>query len=118
MNKILKIRQLAENVREYVIDAPRVAKNARPGQFVILRVDSEGERVPFTICDMDKQKGTITTRPDRGLPTMKLAALSEGDHIHDFVGPLGGPPTLTPTPRCCSWRGNRHRGNLPAGKAP
>lgn len=95
MNKILKIRQLAENVREYVIDAPRVAKNAKPGQFVILRVDSEGERVPFTICDMDKQKGTITILVQSvGYSTMKLAALLEGDYIHDFAGPLGRPTDL------------------------
>jgi ferredoxin--NADP+ reductase len=95
MNRILKIRQLAENVREYVIEAPRVAKNARPGQFIILRVDSEGERVPFTICDMDKKEGTITILVQSvGYSTMKLAALSEGDYIHDFVGPLGRPTDL------------------------
>ena len=95
MNKILKIRQLAENVREYVVDAPRVAKNARPGQFIILRTDSEGERVPFTICDMDKEKGTITILVQTvGYSTLKLAALNEGDYIHDFVGPLGRPTDL------------------------
>lgn len=90
MNKILSIRTLAENVKEYVIDAPKVAKNAMPGQFIILRVDEEGERVPFTICDMDKAKGTITILVQIvGKTTMQLAAMKEGDSLHDFTGPLG-----------------------------
>jgi ferredoxin--NADP+ reductase len=90
MNKILSIRKLAENVNEYVIEAPEVAKNARAGQFIILRVDEEGERVPFTICDMDKQKGTITLLVQNvGYSTMKLAQKQTGDYIHDFTGPLG-----------------------------
>ena len=58
MCKILIVKTLAENVNEYVIYAPDAAKNAKAGQFVILRVEEEGERVPFTIFDMDKQKGT------------------------------------------------------------
>lgn len=90
MNKIISIKKLAENVNEYVIDAPKVAKNAKAGQFVILRVDEEGERVPFTICDMDKTKGTITILVQTvGYSTMKLAALKAGDFINDFTGPLG-----------------------------
>lgn len=90
MNKILSIRKLAENVNEYVIDAPKIVKNAKPGQFVILRVDSEGERVPFTICDMDKVKGTITILVQAvGYTTMKMAELHEGDYLNDFAGPLG-----------------------------
>ena len=60
MNKILKKTRLAENVTEYVISASDAARHAHPGQFVILRVDEEGERVPFTICDYDSQAGTIT----------------------------------------------------------
>ena len=60
MNKLLKIRQLAPNVKEYIIDAPDIARHAKPGQFIILRVDKDGERVPFTICDSDKEKGTVT----------------------------------------------------------
>lgn len=90
MNRLLSIRTLAENVKEYVIDAPKVAKNAMPGQFIILRVDEEGERVPFTICDMDKAKGTITILVQTaGFTTKKLASLKEGDFLHDFTGPLG-----------------------------
>ena len=90
MNKILSIRKLAENVNEYIIDAPLVAKNAKPGQFVILRIDEEGERVPFTICDMDKKLGTITLLIQAvGYTTMKMAEMKVGDYLYDFAGPLG-----------------------------
>lgn len=90
MNKLLRKRTLAPRVNEYVIDAPRVAKHARPGQFVILRVDEDGERIPFTICDMDKEKGTVTILVQEvGYSTMKLALVPEGGAIADFVGPLG-----------------------------
>ncbi len=95
MNKILSMRQLADNVHEYVIDAPDVAKHAKPGQFVILRVDEDGERIPFTICDMDKEKGTITLLIQSiGYSTMKMAQLKEGDYLHDFAGPLGNATAL------------------------
>ncbi len=92
MNKILRKRQLSENVNEYVIQAEDVAKHARPGQFIILRVDGEGERVPFTIADIDTKLGTITILVQTiGMTTYKLSLLNEGDYIHDFVGPLGNP---------------------------
>ena len=90
MNKILKKRTLAPKVNEYVIDAPAVSKHARPGQFIILRVDDEGERIPFTICDMDKEKGTVTILVQEvGYSTACLAQIPEGGYIADFVGPLG-----------------------------
>jgi ferredoxin--NADP+ reductase len=90
MNQIVKKRRLAENVVEFVIDAPRVAKNAAPGQFVILRVDGEGERIPFTICDTDKEKGTVTLLVQTvGYSTAKMAELPEGGYLQDFTGPLG-----------------------------
>lgn len=96
MNKILKKTRLAENVTEYVISAPDVARHAHPGQFVILRVDEDGERVPFTICDYDKSAGTVTVLVQEvGYSTMKLATLSEGGYISDFVGPLGNPTDLS-----------------------
>lgn len=96
MNKLLKIRELSPCVKEYVIDAPEVAENARPGQFIILIVDEEGERVPFTICDYDREKGTVTILVQTiGATTMKLAAKKEGEYIHDFVGPLGLPTDLS-----------------------
>ena len=95
MNKLLKIRTLSQNVREYVVEAPDVARHAKAGQFIILRVDEDGERVPFTICDMDKQAGTITILVQEvGATTSKLAMKNVGDYIHDFVGPLGNPTDL------------------------
>ncbi len=95
MNKILKKRQLSENVNEYVIEAADIAKHAKAGQFVILRVDSEGERVPFTIADSDKSVGSITILVQTiGMTTYKLSLLNEGDYIQDFVGPLGNPTEL------------------------
>ena len=89
-------RTLAENVNEYVIAAPEAARNAKPGQFIILRVDSEGERVPFTICDINRTLGTVTILVQTvGATTAKLAELGAGDYIADFVGPLGNPTDLT-----------------------
>lgn len=90
MNEILAKRRLAPNVVEYVINSPRVAKNARAGQFIILRVDEDGERVPFTICDYDTQNGTVTILVQEvGYSTKKLSTLEVGDSLSDFVGPLG-----------------------------
>lgn len=90
MNKILRKRVFSEKVIEYVIDSPKVAKNAHAGQFIILRVDEEGERVPFTIADYDQEAGTVTILVQTvGATTMKLSKLSEGDCLADFVGPLG-----------------------------
>ena len=90
MYEILKTRRLAPNVREYEIYAPDVARHARAGQFIILRVDERGERVPFTICDYDREKGTITILVQEvGYTTMLMGGLSEGDSLCDFVGPLG-----------------------------
>ncbi len=96
MNRIIKKRTLAPKVNEYVIDAPKVAAHAHPGQFIILRVDEEGERIPFTICDYDKAAGTVTILVQEvGYSTMKLAAVPEGGFIADFVGPLGKPTDLS-----------------------
>lgn len=90
MYQILKKRRLSSNVVLLVIDAPYVAKKAEPGQFVILRVDAEGERIPLTISEYDREKGTITiVVQEVGATTIKLGQLEEGDCLHDFVGPLG-----------------------------
>lgn len=90
MYKILAKRKLAPNVNEYVIDAPKVAKHARAGQFIILRVDADGERIPLTICDYDSDRGTVTVLVQEvGYTTMKLARMNVGDCLADFVGPLG-----------------------------
>ncbi len=95
MNKILKKRQLSENVNEYVIEAADVAKHAKAGQFIILRVDSEGERVPFTIADIDRDNGPLTILVQTiGMTTYKLSLLKEGDSLQDFVCPLGNPTEL------------------------
>ncbi|HEY8443683.1 MAG TPA: sulfide/dihydroorotate dehydrogenase-like FAD/NAD-binding protein [Clostridia bacterium] len=95
MNKILSKRQLAENIIEFIFDAPKVVKHAKPGQFIILRVDEKGERVPFSICDVDKQKGTLTLLIQvLGGSTLKLSKLNEGDSVSDIVGPLGTPSHL------------------------
>lgn len=95
MNKILKIRELAPDVKEYVISAPDVAKNAQAGQFVIVIVEKGGERVPFTICDYDRDKGTITLLVQTvGYSTHKMAQLKEGDSLSGFTGPLGNPTDL------------------------
>ena len=74
------------------VEAPLVAKKAEPGQFIILRVDDEGERIPLTVADYDREKGTVTIIFQiAGATTEKLNHLNEGDFIHDFVGPLGTP---------------------------
>lgn len=92
MYKIIRKRDLAPNIFEMDILAPRVAESAQPGQFIIVIVDEEGERIPLTICDYDKEEGTvnIVVQP-MGCSTHKLAALKEGDYVKDFVGPLGRP---------------------------
>ncbi len=90
MYKILKKEVLNPQVVLIEVDAPLVARKAEPGQFIILRVDEFGERVPFTIADYDREKGTITIIYQIvGKSTKQLAQLNEGDYIADFVGPLG-----------------------------
>jgi ferredoxin--NADP+ reductase len=90
MYQIVEKRRLSANVVQMVIDAPYVAKKAEPGQFIILRVDEEGERVPLTIAAYDREKGTIMIIfQEVGATTMKLGMMNEGDCLHDFVGPLG-----------------------------
>lgn len=96
MYKIVKAEMLTPNIYLMDILAPRVAKKCLPGQFVILRVDNDGERIPLTICDYDREKGTITiVAQEIGASTYKLFQLKEGDYVADFVGPLGRPSDLT-----------------------
>lgn len=90
MYKIVTRKQLNENVVLMEIDAPFIAAKAEAGQFIIYRVDEQGERVPLTIADYDREKGTITIIFQViGGSTTELAKLNEGDFIHDVVGPLG-----------------------------
>ena len=92
MFKIVKKRELNPTVTLMDIDAPLVAKKAEPGQFIILRVDEDGERVPLTIADYDRENGTVTIIFQIvGATTKKLNAKNEGDFITDFAGPLGVP---------------------------
>ena len=92
MNKIVRKVCLNPTVTLMEVEAPFVAKKAEPGQFIILRVDENGERIPLTIADYDREAGTITIIFQIvGATTEKLNQLNEGEYIHDFVGPLGVP---------------------------
>lgn len=92
MYKIVKKEILNESVTRMVIEAPFVAKKAEPGQFIILRVDENGERIPLTISDFDREKNTVSIIFQvAGAETSLLNQKEEGDYIHDFVGPLGNP---------------------------
>ncbi len=92
MNKILRKKILNPTVTLFEIEAPLIAAKAEPGQFIILRTDAEGERIPLTIADYDREKGTITIIAQAvGATTQKLAAMNEGEYICDFAGPLGRP---------------------------
>ncbi len=92
MFPIVKKRVLNETVTLMKIEAPLVARKALPGQFIIFRIDEEGERIPLTIAGYDREKGTVTIIFQKvGYTTMKLDTLNEGDALLDFVGPLGEP---------------------------
>lgn len=92
MFRILKAEQLAEKIFLMDVEAPRVAKACEPGEFVIVRLDEKGERIPLTICDFDREKGTVTiVFQTVGASTEKMAKLQAGDAFQDFVGPLGQP---------------------------
>lgn len=90
MYQILEKKTLNANTKLMVIEAPHVARKAEPGQFIILRVTEDGERIPLTIAEYDREKGTITIIfQEVGATTMALGQLNVGDCLHDFVGPLG-----------------------------
>ena len=95
MYSILKAEALASNIYSMLVKAPRVAKHCLPGQFVIVKSDEVGERIPLTICDYDREEGTITiVFQPIGASTEKFATLKTGDAFEDFVGPLGRPSEL------------------------
>jgi ferredoxin--NADP+ reductase len=95
MYKIVKKQELNPTVTLMDILAPRVAKKAEPGQFIILRVDEDGERIPLTVADYDRQNGTITIIFQIvGATTYKLNQKNQGEYILDFAGPLGKPTEL------------------------
>lgn len=90
MYKIVRKKELNPTVTLMDIEAPMIARKAEPGQFIILRVDEEGERIPLTVADFDREKGTVTIIFQIvGATTEKLNHKNEGEYIQDFVGPLG-----------------------------
>ena len=92
MYKIIKAEKLNEIVYLMVVEAPMVAKHCQPGQFIIVKEDDAGERIPLTICDYDREAGTVTiVCQPIGASTEKFAKLQAGDSFEDFVGPLGCP---------------------------
>ena len=95
MYPIIKKEKLADKIYLMDVKAERVAKSAKPGQFVIVKIDEEGERIPLTICDYDEKAGTVTiVFQTVGASTERMAYLEEGDAFQDFVGPLGCPSDL------------------------
>ena len=95
MYAIIKARQLADKIFLMDVKAPRVAKRCLPGQFVIVKMDEHGERIPLTICDYNREEGTITiVFQIVGASTEKMSHLKEGDYFRDFTGPLGMPSEL------------------------
>lgn len=102
MYKIVKKEALNPTVTKMVVEAPMAAKKALAGQFIILRVHEEGERIPLTVADYDREAGTITIIFQIvGGTTMQLNQLQEGDHIQDFVGPLGKPSEVEGFKKVC-----------------
>ena len=102
MFKIIEKTALNPTVTKMVVDAPLIAKKAEPGQFIIFRATEDGERVPLTIADFDREKGTVTIIFQIvGGATMELNALNQGDCIHDFVGPLGVPSHVDGLKKVC-----------------
>ena len=101
MYPIVKKRVLNETVTLMEVEAPLVARKAKPGQFIIFRIDEEGERVPLTIAGYDRERGTVTIIFQKvGYTTEKLDTLNEGDSLLDFVGPLGEPSHTEGIRRC------------------
>ncbi|MFO7967585.1 MAG: sulfide/dihydroorotate dehydrogenase-like FAD/NAD-binding protein [Archaeoglobaceae archaeon] len=92
MYKILKNRKIGENTKEMVVEAPLVAEKTEPGQFVVVMIHEKSERVPLTVADFDREKGTITiVYLMVGKSTVELGQLKAGDTIAHFIGPLGNP---------------------------
>lgn len=99
MFEIISKRVLAPNITEMRVHAPRVAKSAKPGQFVIVRTDEKGERIPLTICDFSAEEGWVTIVTQAvGYSSSKINTLEEGDKFSDFAGPLGNPTDLMDIP--------------------
>ena len=102
MYRIVTKEALKPTVILYEIEAPMVARKAQPGQFIILRVDENGERIPITIHDYNREKGTVTIIVQTvGATTEKLSHKQQGEYLHDFVGPLGKPTETEGKKKVC-----------------
>ena len=102
MFKIVRKKELNSAVTLLEIEAPFIAKKAKAGQFIIFRIDEQGERVPLTIAGYDREKGTVTIIFQKvGFSTIALGNLNEGDYIRDFVGPLGKPTPVEGKKKVC-----------------
>ncbi len=102
MFKIVRKKELNSAVTLMDIEAPFIARKAKAGQFIIFRIDDQGERVPLTIAGYDREKGTVTIIFQKvGFSTIALGNLTEGDYIQDFVGPLGRPTDVEGKKRVC-----------------
>ena len=102
MYRIVEKTPLNPTVTKMVVEAPLIAKKALPGQFVILRAGADSERIPLTVADYDREKGTVTVIFQVvGGGTMELNALKEGESLHDFVGPLGRTSELDGLKKVC-----------------
>ncbi|MCQ5144538.1 sulfide/dihydroorotate dehydrogenase-like FAD/NAD-binding protein [Enterocloster bolteae] len=99
MYRILKAEQLADKIYLMEVEAARVANGCQPGEFVIVKIDEQGERIPLTICDFERKKGTVTiVFQVVGASTKRMSMLKEGDAFQDFVGPLGQPSEFVREP--------------------
>ena len=99
MVEILDRKELAEGIWQTKVFAPRIAKSAKPGQFIIVRADEKGERVPLTIADYDAAEGSVTMVTQAlGVSTRKIVAKGAGDHFADVAGPLGRPSDFVAEP--------------------
>ena len=95
MYKILLKQALVPNVHLFKVEAPAVAKKAQPGQFIVIKIDEKGERIPLTIADWNREEGSVTIIfMEVGATTRRLAEVKEGEFVSDFVGPLGLPSHL------------------------
>ena len=99
MYKIIEREQLTETIFKMVVSAKRIAKSCKPGQFIIAKIDEKGERIPLTICDYDREAGTITiVFMAIGASTYRMSSLMAGDSFRDFIGPLGQPSEFVTDP--------------------
>ncbi len=99
MYKILEAEMLADKIYRMVVEAPYVARSCQPGEFLIVKMDEKGERIPLTICDFDREKGTVDIIFQVvGASTFRMAELQAGDAFEDVVGPLGNPSDFIKEP--------------------